>query len=102
MVVHNLTKAVDKCLHNLLLMGVVSLSIFRGNFVMAKVRLGLISVHCSKLRGICFFRGFYGKINRGQVICPLYRSCLLFGGSAIRRFTVNVDVKRNNKKEGSK
>ena len=53
-------KAVDKCLHNLctkLLMGVVSLSIFRGNFVLAKVRLGLISVHCLELRGICFSDG---------------------------------------------
>ena len=31
---------------------------------------------------------FYGKINRGQVICPLYRGCPLFGGSVIRGFTV--------------
>ena len=30
----------------------------------------------------------YGKINRGQVSCPLYRGCPLFGGSIIRGFTV--------------
>ena len=34
--------------------GVVSLSIFRGNFVLAKVSLGLISVRCTELRGVCF------------------------------------------------
>ena len=32
--------------------GVASLSIFGGNFVLAKVRLGLISVRCSELRGV--------------------------------------------------
>ena len=26
---------------------------------------------------------YYGKINRGQVICLLYRGCPLFGGSVI-------------------
>ena len=34
--------------------GVTSLSVFRGNFVLAKVRRGLISVHCSELRGVHF------------------------------------------------
>ena len=69
--------------------GVVSLSFFGGNFVLAKVRLGLISVRCSELRGVPSRRfEFYGKINRGQVICPLYRGCPLFGGSVIRGFTV--------------
>ena len=37
-----------------LLVGVVSLFFFGGNFVLAKVRLGLISVRCSELRGVCF------------------------------------------------
>ena len=32
-------------------MGVASLSVFGGNFVLAKVRRGLISVHCSEFRG---------------------------------------------------
>ena len=40
-----------------LLVGVVSLSAFGGNFVLAKVRLGLISVRCSELRGV-HFTGF--------------------------------------------
>ena len=37
-----------------LLVGVVSLSIFGGNFVLAKVRLVLIGVPCSELRGVRF------------------------------------------------
>ena len=37
-----------------LLVRVVSLSVFGGNFVLAKVSLGLISVHCLKLRGVGF------------------------------------------------
>ena len=45
------TKAVDKCQY---CVGVASLSVFGGNFVLAKVRRGLISVHCSELRGVCF------------------------------------------------
>ena len=55
-------KAVDKRQHYV---GVASLSVFGGNFVLAKVRRGLISVRCSELRG-----------------CPL------LGGSVIRGFTV--------------
>ena len=58
---------------------------------MAKVRRGLISVRCSELGGVCFSEVrnvFYGKINQGQVICPLYRGCLLLGESVIRGFTV--------------
>ena len=31
-----------------------SLSVFGGNFVLAKVRLGLVSVRCSELRGVRF------------------------------------------------
>ena len=31
-----------------------SLSVFGGNFVLAKVRWGLISVRCSELRGVRF------------------------------------------------
>ena len=57
------TKAVNKRKHYV---GVASLSVFGGNFVLAKVRRGLISVLC----------------------CP--RGCPLFGGSAIRGFTVNA------------
>ena len=34
----------------------------------------------------------YGKINQGQVICPLYRSCPLFGESVIIGFTVYPNV----------
>ena len=37
-----------------LLLGVVSLSVFRGDFVLAKVHLGLISVRCSELTGVHF------------------------------------------------
>ena len=54
--------------------GVVSLSVFGGNFVLAKVSPGLISVRCMELRGVCFSEVrnvFYGKINWGQVTCPL-------------------------------
>ena len=36
------------------LVEVVSLSIFGGNFVLAKVSLGFISVCCLKLRGVHF------------------------------------------------
>ena len=42
---------VDKCLHDV---GVTSLSVFEGNFVLAKVHWGLISVRCSELRCVCF------------------------------------------------
>ena len=37
-----------------LLVGVVSLSVFGGNFVLAKVSLALIRVPCTELRGIHF------------------------------------------------
>ena len=60
-------------------MGVTSLSVFGGNFVLAKVHWGLISVR---------------KINRGQVSRPLYRGCPLFGGSVIRGFTVVATTTR--------
>ena len=74
----------------------ISLSVFGGNFVLAKVRRCLISVCCSELRGVRFSEVrnvFYGKINRGQVSRPLYRGCPLFGVSVIRGFTVNCIVK---------
>ena len=45
------TKAVDKCQRYV---GVASLSVFGGNFVLAKVRRGLISVRCLELRGVRF------------------------------------------------
>ena len=45
------TKVVDKRLH---CVGVTSLSVFGGNFVLAKVNLELISVHCLELRGVHF------------------------------------------------
>ena len=54
MVAHNLTKAVDKRLHYVQNYCVVSLSIFGGNFALAKVCLGLISVRCSELKGVRF------------------------------------------------
>ena len=67
MVAHNLTKVVDKHLHydicTKLLVGVVSLSAFGGNFVLDKVRLGSSASVSSELRGVC--------INQVQVICPL-------------------------------
>ena len=44
-------KAVNKCPDYV---GVTSLSIFRGNFILARVRWGLISVHCLELKGIRF------------------------------------------------
>ena len=37
-----------------LLVDVVSLSIFGGDFVLAKVSLGLVIVRCTELRGVCF------------------------------------------------
>ena len=42
---------VDKHQHNV---GVASLSVFGGDFVLAKVCRGLISVHCSELKGVGF------------------------------------------------
>ena len=44
-------KAINKRQHYV---GVASLSIFGGNFVLATVHRGLISVRCSKLRGVRF------------------------------------------------
>ena len=44
-------KAVDKRQY---CVGVASLSVFGGNFVLAKVCRGLISVRCSELRGVRF------------------------------------------------
>ena len=41
-------KAVDKCPHY------VGVAVFGGNFVLNKVRRGLISVHCLELRGVRF------------------------------------------------
>ena len=40
-------KVVDKCPHSV---GIASLSVFGGNFVLAKVHRGPISVRCSELR----------------------------------------------------
>ena len=34
--------------------GITSLSVFRGNFVLARVHWGLISVSCLELRGVHF------------------------------------------------
>ena len=44
----------DKDQHMYKTIGIVSLSVFGSNFVLAKVRLGLISVRCSELRGVRF------------------------------------------------
>ena len=62
-------------------MGVTSLSSLGGNFVLAKVRWGLISVRCLELKGeVSASRRFEG----GQASCPLCRGCPLFGESVIR------------------
>ena len=61
---------------------------FRGNFVFTKVSIGLISVCCTELRGVCFSE--VENVNQGQVICPLYRGSPLFGGSVIRGFTILI------------
>ena len=45
------TKAVYKHQHYV---GVASLFVFEGNFVLSKVRWGLISVRCLELRGVRF------------------------------------------------
>ena len=63
--------------------GVVSLSVFGGNFVLAKVRLGPIGIRCSELRGVRFSEVrnvllVLWYINRGQVIFPLLRGCPAF------------------------
>ena len=55
------TKAVDKRPHYV---GVTSLSVFGGNFVLAKVRRGLISVCCSELRGVRF-----SEVRNVLVVC---------------------------------
>ena len=73
-----------KVVHKRHYIGVASLSVFGGNFVLAKVHRGLISVRCSELRGVRF--SYIVKINRGLVSRPLYGGCTLFGGSAIRDF----------------
>ena len=57
------------------IVGVFLLSVFRGNFVLAKVSLGLISVRCTELRCVCIAKVrnvlISGKINGEQVISPL-------------------------------
>ena len=55
-VVHDLTKAVNKRLHYVQITGECSFTgpLFGGNFVMAKVSVGLISVCLMELRGVCF------------------------------------------------
>ena len=54
--IHKYTKAVDKHSHYVqrVLVGVVLLSVFRGNFVLANLSPGLISVRCTELRGVRF------------------------------------------------
>ena len=53
-------KAVDKRPH----VGVTSLSVFGGNFVLAKACRGLISVRCSELRGVRF-----SEVRNVLVLC---------------------------------
>ena len=81
-----LTVTLRKRLHYV---GATSLSVLGGNFVLAKVHWGLISVCCSELRGVRFseVRNVL-VINLGKVSRLLYRGCLLFRGSVIRGFTV--------------
>ena len=50
-------------------MGVVSMSVFGGKFILAKVCLGLVTVHCTKLRDVHLLEDegmyqFYGNVNR--------------------------------------
>ena len=45
-------------------MGVTSLSVLGGNFVLAKVRRGLISVRCLEFRGVRF-----SKVQNVLVLC---------------------------------
>ena len=93
----NQASVAHKPLHyvELLVGGTVSLSAFGSIFVLAAVTLGLISVHCTEQRSICFTKlenVIYGKIDQGQVICLLYKgSPLVFGGSAVKCFTVIFD-----------
>ena len=85
------TKAVDKRPHYV---GVASLPVFGGNFVLAKVHLGLISVHCLELRGVRFSEVQSVLVlwgNQGAVRC-IYRGCPLFGWSVIRGFTVVINM----------
>ena len=55
------TKAVEKGPHYV---GVTSLSVLGGNFVLAKVRRGLISVRCSEFRGVRF-----SEVRNVLVLC---------------------------------
>ena len=55
------TKAVVKPRHYV---GVASLSIFGGNFVLAKVCWGRIGVRCSELRGVRF-----SEVRNVLVLC---------------------------------
>ena len=70
-------------------LGVASLSIFGGNFVLAKVHRGLISV-CWEVSASRRFSSMVKSIEGKWVNYPLYRGCLLFGGSVIRSFTVHI------------
>ena len=54
------------------------------------ILFGMPSLHLFTF--VMFFKSC-GKINRGQVICPLYRGSPLFGGSVIRGFyCIQVDI----------
>ena len=83
-------KGVDKCQHYV---GVASLSVFRGNFVLAKGTLGpdqcpLFEVERCPLLGGSKCISCMVKSIGGQVSRPLYRGCPLFGESIIRGFAV--------------
>ena len=38
---------------------------------------------------------FNGKLNRGHMVCPLYRGCLYLGESLIKDFTVYLQYITN-------
>ena len=87
MVAHNLMKAVNKRSHydicTKLLVGVVSLSAFEGNFVLDKVCLGLISVRLFRVKRCLHQSG-------ASDLSPVYKGCPLFGGAIIRGFTIKT------------
>ena len=58
-------------------MGVASLSVFRGNFILAKVHWGPNSVSYSELGSVYFLEAQNVLVLWGQVSHPLYKGPLL-------------------------
>ena len=55
-------------------MGVAFLSVFGGNFVLAKVLQGLISVGCLELRGVSSTGQMSHLLYRGERLSTLWRA----------------------------